>query len=192
MSAGGNTVNFNANPTPKYINDFSKALASEVRILLAEVGKLRDERRQLQYEIAELMAVKSKHGGGVDYHPGWPPQGEPQQAMMIQAPPPSGTPEPPAEPAGSGWRVVHKRPDRKRIKAAGQAGPGTPPPTAGALPAPMPTMAPPPNMPAWAQWRPNPLLSPGPMMAPPANPYPPSPATAPRSGLFGPPTPPPR
>ncbi|PSR73233.1 hypothetical protein PHLCEN_2v10893 [Hermanssonia centrifuga] len=33
---------------PKYLNDFSKALASEVRILLQEVGKLRDERRQLQ------------------------------------------------------------------------------------------------------------------------------------------------
>ena len=32
----------------RYINDFSKALASEVRILLQEVGKLRDERRQLQ------------------------------------------------------------------------------------------------------------------------------------------------
>lgn len=33
---------------PRYINDFSKALASEVRILLDEVGKLRDERRALQ------------------------------------------------------------------------------------------------------------------------------------------------
>jgi hypothetical protein len=32
----------------RYVNDFTKALASEVRILLAEVGKLRDERRQLQ------------------------------------------------------------------------------------------------------------------------------------------------
>lgn len=32
----------------RYINDFSKALASEVRILLQEVGKLRDERRALQ------------------------------------------------------------------------------------------------------------------------------------------------
>lgn len=39
--------NFQGAP-PKYLNDFSKALASEVRILLAEVGKLRDERRQLQ------------------------------------------------------------------------------------------------------------------------------------------------
>lgn len=34
--------------TYRYLNDFSKALASEVRILLAEVGKLRDERRALQ------------------------------------------------------------------------------------------------------------------------------------------------
>ena len=32
----------------RYLNDFSKALASEVRILLQEVGKLRDERRALQ------------------------------------------------------------------------------------------------------------------------------------------------
>jgi hypothetical protein len=36
----------------------SKALAQEVRILLQEVGKLRDERRQLQFEVAELLAVK--------------------------------------------------------------------------------------------------------------------------------------
>ena len=93
----------------RYLNDFSKALASEVRILLAEVGKLRDERRQLQLcvsfcylihrfsftpfrlpriclhtpdttktnemnsEIAELMAVKSKHGAGGEYSPNWAP-----------------------------------------------------------------------------------------------------------------------
>ncbi|KAF8630699.1 hypothetical protein AX14_010977, partial [Amanita brunnescens Koide BX004] len=35
-------------PSCRYINDFSKALVSEVRILLAEVGKLRGERRALQ------------------------------------------------------------------------------------------------------------------------------------------------
>lgn len=38
----------------RYLNDFSKALASEVRILLAEVGKLRDERRQLQLYASTL------------------------------------------------------------------------------------------------------------------------------------------
>lgn len=36
----------------------SKALAAEVRILLQEVGKLRDEKRALQYEVAELLAAK--------------------------------------------------------------------------------------------------------------------------------------
>ena len=36
----------------------SKALAAEVRILLQEVGKLRDEKRALQYEVAELLASK--------------------------------------------------------------------------------------------------------------------------------------
>ena len=41
-----------------HLGYFSKALAQEVRILLQEVGKLRDERRQLQFEVAELLAVK--------------------------------------------------------------------------------------------------------------------------------------
>jgi len=36
----------------------SKALAAEVRILLQEVGKLRDEKRALQYEVSELLAAK--------------------------------------------------------------------------------------------------------------------------------------
>ncbi|KIJ69674.1 hypothetical protein HYDPIDRAFT_104265 [Hydnomerulius pinastri MD-312] len=39
----------------RYLNDFSKALASEVRILLAEVGKLRDERRQLQLYVCPFV-----------------------------------------------------------------------------------------------------------------------------------------
>ncbi|KAJ8523144.1 hypothetical protein ONZ45_g375 [Pleurotus djamor] len=100
---------------PKYLNDFSKALAAEVRILLDEVGKLRDERRALQFEIAELMAVKSKHGGGGEYAPEWHPK-------AIQGPeePPAEAPPPPPEdlaPARPGWRVVHKRPERRGPKA---------------------------------------------------------------------------
>lgn len=39
----------------RYINDFSKALAGEVRILLQEVGKLRDERRQLQQYVFQQL-----------------------------------------------------------------------------------------------------------------------------------------
>ncbi|KXN87640.1 hypothetical protein AN958_08344 [Leucoagaricus sp. SymC.cos] len=160
----------------KYVNDFTKALASEVRILLAEVGKLRDERRQLQYEIAELMAMKSKHGAGGEFTPDWrpkieaPPPGEP-------APPPPAIEAEPVQAKPGGWHVVHKRPERKAIKGKQPV----PPPAPTPAPIPVPVRA---ELPAWAQWRPNPHLAPAPISAP-ASPAPPP-------GLFGPPTPPPK
>ncbi|SJL13001.1 uncharacterized protein ARMOST_16436 [Armillaria ostoyae] len=178
--------NFNGNP-PKYINDFSKALASEVRILLAEVGKLRDERRALQYEIAELMSVKSKHGAGGEYSPEWQP---PQEPPGFGAPPPPPPPPPPMDegppaPARPAWRTVHKRAERKEKAIAKLMPSAVPTPSA------VPPLEPPrPNIPAWAQWRPNALLSPAPVMATPAAPLPTSPPPPSRSGLFGPPTPP--
>ncbi|KAI5119987.1 hypothetical protein M0805_004431 [Coniferiporia weirii] len=164
---------------PKYLNDFSKALANEVRILLQEVGQLRDERRQLQYEIAELMAVKSKHGAGGEYTPDWRPPTGPEAI----APPPSapaiedGTPAP-AKPA---WRTVVKHDRRERKQKA-------PAPAQIAAP---PAPAPVPQMPTWAQWKPNPLMAPQPRMggAPSSSPAP-TPKAA--DGLFGPRTPPPK
>jgi len=173
--------NYNGAP-PKYLNDFSKALAGEVRILLAEVGKLRDERRQLQYEIAELMSVKSKHGAGGEYSPEW----RPKELQPEDAPPAPPGPEEGAvvpAPVKPGWRTVHKRAERKERALAKIA------PSPAPIPAPRPE-SPRPNIPAWAQWRPNPLLSPIPVAAVPAAPLPATPA--PRSGLFGPPTPPPK
>ncbi|PBK85387.1 hypothetical protein ARMGADRAFT_1055455 [Armillaria gallica] len=175
--------NFNGNP-PKYINDFSKALAGEVRILLEEVGKLRDERRALQYEIAELLSVKSKHGAGGEYSPEWRPPPEPQGFVAPPPPPPPPMEEGPPGPARPAWRTVHKRAER-REKAIAKLMPPAPP----AVPAFEP---PPPKLPAWAQWRPNPLLSAAPAMAAPAAPLPTSPPPPTRSGLFGPPTPPPK
>lgn len=43
----------------RYLQDFSKALAGEVRILLQEVGKLRDERSQLQAYVVVPRAYTS-------------------------------------------------------------------------------------------------------------------------------------
>ncbi|KAH9077816.1 hypothetical protein EDB83DRAFT_2636362 [Lactarius deliciosus] len=168
---------FSPSATPKYLNDFSKALASEVRILLQEVGKLRDERRALQHEIAELMAVKAKHSAGGEYSPDWRPKYLPEELMP---PAPGPPPPPPAEeplaldgPARPAWRTVIKR---------GRARPPQPP----RLPPPPPPPAieaPRPELPSWAQWRPNPNVHPvvrGPepsqavVQAPP-----------PRQGLFG-------
>lgn len=173
-----NKGNYTGAP-PKYLNDFSKALAGEVRILLDEVGKLRDERRALQFEIAELMAVKSKHGGGGEYTPDWLQKREPTPPL-VDAPP--DVPEE-IQPARPGWRTVNKRPERKPKPKALPAPPS---------PAPGPAPPPPqPNLPAWAQWRPNPMFSPQPQPATPGAPLPSSPAPAPGRGLFGPPTPPP-
>ncbi|KAJ7256785.1 hypothetical protein B0H12DRAFT_1111681 [Mycena haematopus] len=170
MSKGGH------NAVPKYINDFSKALAGEVRILLAEVGQLRDERRALQYEIAELMSVKSKHGAGGEYSPEWRPKPE------EEAPAP---PEPPAPPGSRpGWRVVNKRAER-RERALGKL----PPPSPSSVP---PLEPPKPNVPAWAQWRPNPHIAPKPVPATAAAPLPALSIPPAGSGLFGPPTPPPK
>ncbi|KAF8632825.1 hypothetical protein AX15_001655 [Amanita polypyramis BW_CC] len=176
----------------RYINDFSKALAGEVRILLAEVGKLRDERRALQYEIAELMAVKSKHGAGGEYSPDWRPsnlkavEGPPDPNPVPPPPPPAITASEEPVQARPGWRVIHKRKPRA-ITAGPSAGGGASVPAQ--VPAPVPVPSPQParqELPAWAQWRPNPLLAPAPMT--PAAPQSP----LPKPGIFGPPTPPPK
>ncbi|KAF8432957.1 hypothetical protein L210DRAFT_3557164 [Boletus edulis BED1] len=184
MSSNKSPNPYNGAP-PKYLNDFSKALAGEVRILLAEVGKLRDERRQLQFEIAELMAVKSKHGAGGEYSPNWtPPSQEPPAPPPVATTPPPIDDGPPIQ-ARPAWKVVHKSTRRERA------------PKSLPAPAPVPTSvpaieAPKPNVPAWAQWRPNPaILPPAPVPAPgPISPRPMTPAA--RPGLFGPPTPPPK
>ncbi|KAF5328404.1 hypothetical protein D9619_013254 [Psilocybe cf. subviscida] len=155
--------------------DFTKGIATEVRYLLAEIGKLRDERRQLQYEISELMAVRSKFSPNGEFQPEWRPPPMDAPPMIEAPPPPEDAMIPPARP---GWRVVHKRPDRKARTQPKQPAAIGPPPVA---PGPEP---PKPEAPAWAQWRPNPLLAP--------TPVPQSQSPPPRAGLFGPSTPPPK
>ncbi|KAG8904985.1 hypothetical protein FRB99_000899 [Tulasnella sp. 403] len=60
----------------QYLDDFSKALSSEVRLLLKEVGKLREEKRALQHEIGCLLCMKAKYGPGGEFDPDWvPPTG---------------------------------------------------------------------------------------------------------------------
>ncbi|KAG6819002.1 hypothetical protein H0H93_016479 [Arthromyces matolae] len=194
------------------MNDLTKALAHEVQILLEEVGKLRDERRTLQFEIAELMQLKSKHGAGGEYAPNWRPP-----MPLLEGPPPPDAQlalelAPPVQ-ARPGWRTVHPQPDRRKRTARtvpkaitqGQppAGGSIPPPGApaghpmaaqghggGRRPAFATPPLPEPQVPAWTQWRPNPLIAPTPdnsvMMSPP-----PVSPPAPARGLFGPRTPPP-
>ncbi|GAA6064190.1 hypothetical protein JCM10212_005771 [Sporobolomyces blumeae] len=50
-----------------HVADFRGKLTAEVQRMFKEVGKLRDEKKTLQTEIAELMAFQAKHGGAI-----WP------------------------------------------------------------------------------------------------------------------------
>ncbi|KAF8336974.1 uncharacterized protein EI90DRAFT_2910894, partial [Cantharellus anzutake] len=54
-----------------YLDDFSKALSAEVRMLLKEVGKLREEKRALQHELGMLLCMKSKYSPGGEFEPDW-------------------------------------------------------------------------------------------------------------------------
>ncbi|ORX41083.1 hypothetical protein BD324DRAFT_678476 [Kockovaella imperatae] len=47
-----------------YLDDFSKALSGEVRVLLKEVGDLRESRRALYMEIADLLLMKGRQSAG--------------------------------------------------------------------------------------------------------------------------------
>ncbi|KAL7284724.1 LOW QUALITY PROTEIN: hypothetical protein ACG7TL_002030 [Trametes sanguinea] len=52
-----------------YLDEFSRSLATEVRMLLSEVGKLREDKRNLEYQIGELLQFKSKYGPGGEFDP---------------------------------------------------------------------------------------------------------------------------
>ncbi|KAF8468758.1 hypothetical protein JB92DRAFT_1980297 [Gautieria morchelliformis] len=70
------TIKFIANvqvpfDVQEYLNQFSLALANEVRMLLGEVGKLREEKRDLQYELGCLLCTRSKYGPGGEFDPAW-------------------------------------------------------------------------------------------------------------------------
>ncbi|GAA5899979.1 hypothetical protein JCM5296_001931 [Sporobolomyces johnsonii] len=86
-----------------HVADFRGKLTSEVQRMFKEVGKLRDEKKTLQTEIAELMAFQAKHGGQA-------PKSAAPPAAPAPAPAPAADdkPAPPPEPpkAGmpsSGW-----------------------------------------------------------------------------------------
>ncbi|KAG8735042.1 hypothetical protein FRC12_018241, partial [Ceratobasidium sp. 428] len=112
----------------RYLDDFSKALSEEVRMLLKEVGKLREEKRALQHEIGCLLCLKSKYGPGGEFEPDWVPPGGttcptqvPVTAMPMSMPMPVPEPEPefveeePAPaPKPSAWRTVRTRKKSQR------------------------------------------------------------------------------
>ncbi|KAF9233906.1 hypothetical protein BU15DRAFT_53269 [Melanogaster broomeanus] len=152
-----------------YLDEFSKALATEVRMLLGEVGKLREERRNIQHELGYLMMMKSKYGPGGEFDPEWFPPMPPGPPPDPPAPP--DMPHPPEDmpQARPAWRTVPPRGGgTRRIRKQRPEPPE---------PAPEPRQAH-----SWVAWHPNPALAPTPPSVEPTLlvPHPASP------GLFGP------
>ncbi|KAG6330770.1 hypothetical protein ID866_8320 [Astraeus odoratus] len=136
-----------------YLDEFSKALASEVRMLLGEVGKLREERRTIQHELGFLMMMRAKYSPGGEFvDPEWRPTMPAGPDMPPPPPPPPDVPPPPDEPphVRPGWRPVPQRSTR-RIRKRGPE----PPPAPEPVPEPRITHS-------WATWHPNPALAPTP------------------------------
>ncbi|KDQ32835.1 hypothetical protein PLEOSDRAFT_1033160, partial [Pleurotus ostreatus PC15] len=139
-----------------YLDDFSKLLASEVKMLLGEVGKLREEKRSLKHEVGFLLCVQSKYGPGGEYEPEWKPPAPPGPPADAPPPEPPMPPEmPPA--AKPGWRFTHRaRPRRKKEQAPAPPPPG---PSAMQMPPGMdPRMDPRRQVQSWATWQLEPTL----------------------------------
>ncbi|KAF8916666.1 hypothetical protein CPB85DRAFT_268353 [Mucidula mucida] len=142
-----------------YLDEFSRALATEVRILLGEVGKLREEKRGLQHEIGFLLCTRSKYGPGGEFDADWKP---PSQGPLgpQQPPPPPPAPELPPEvpPARPGWRNVSVRRSRKKKEAA----PGPPPSEVPHLIGPPGGVDARHQVRSWSTWQPDPANAPTP------------------------------
>ncbi|KAG8717815.1 hypothetical protein FRC09_013619 [Ceratobasidium sp. 395] len=158
----------------RYLDDFSKALSEEVRMLLKEVGKLREEKRALQHEIGCLLCLKSKYGPGGEFEPDWVPPGGttcptqvPVTAMPMSMPMPVPEPEPefveeePAPaPKPSAWRTVRTRKKSQRDREEAMVAPTPLYPTG---PLSNTDYVPPPRTAAsWQSWRGNPTQVPSP------------------------------
>ncbi|KAF7978738.1 hypothetical protein HWV62_44744 [Athelia sp. TMB] len=155
-------VPFNVQGVRPYLDEFSKALASEVRMLLGEVGKLREERRNLQFELGYLMCMKAKYGPGGEFDPDWRPPAMPSGPPDAPPPPEEGPPPEGPAPAKPAWRTVTQRSARKKRKS--DVIPQAPPP---AMAGPVAGLAPPMQMgqtgrTSWATWQPDPAMVPTP------------------------------
>ncbi|KAI0698973.1 hypothetical protein C8T65DRAFT_581645 [Cerioporus squamosus] len=157
-----------------YLDEFSRSLATEVRMLLSEVGKLREDKRNLEYQIGELLQFKSKYGPGGEFDPSWKPAMTCVPTDAAAAPEPAPAPEPEPEvpqPAPSAWRTIHTRGSRRSRRTQAAAAPPPPPPE------PVPTTQ------SWATWQPNPAFQPSPPIQPVEHLLAPSQGSP---GLFGP------
>ncbi|KAK8850475.1 hypothetical protein IAR55_004393 [Kwoniella newhampshirensis] len=122
-----------------YLDDFSKALSGEVRTLLKEVGDLRESRRALYMELAELLLMKGRQSAG-DLMAILPYPAAPAKANQPKQNQPKDNKDQNKAPAWATWAPVGVPPP---LMGRPLPQPGMPPPTplnlsGGAVPPPPP------------------------------------------------------
>ncbi|KAG1752098.1 hypothetical protein EDB19DRAFT_1089506 [Suillus lakei] len=128
------------------LDGLSTALTAEVQMLIGEVDRLREERRNIQYELGYLMTVKARYGPGGEFYPHWRPP-------MPGYGGPDAPPPPPNEPGPTcpAWHTIPH--NTRRIR---RPRPDQPPPSE---PGPVPMGQ---HVHSWGAWNPNPALAPTP------------------------------
>ncbi|KAI6126627.1 hypothetical protein F5141DRAFT_997597 [Pisolithus sp. B1] len=124
-----------------YLDEFSKALAIDVRMVIGEIGKLREERRAIQHEVGSLMMMRAKCSPGGEFDGNW--------SNPVQ--PPEAEPEAPPQPIDPAWSTINDR-TTSRIR---KQNPVQPPETEPEMPPSRYTQS-------WATWLPNPAMAPTP------------------------------
>ncbi|PVF97108.1 hypothetical protein CPB86DRAFT_786284 [Serendipita vermifera] len=97
-------------------HEFSQLIAEDIRMILRHLGKVREDSRNIRYEIGCFLCLKSKYGPGGDFDPEWKPTNFAPLPNPIEDPTdilnfPDDRPTtgPPA------WRTIHTK-RRRKIK----------------------------------------------------------------------------
>ncbi|KAI6107814.1 hypothetical protein EDD16DRAFT_1488479 [Pisolithus croceorrhizus] len=126
----------------EHLDAFSEALAIDVRTLLGEIGKLREERRAIQHEVGLLMTMRAKYCSGGEFGGNW---------SVTQAPHDGPPPDAPPQPQDAPRRTADLRTARRIRKQ----NPVQPPEAESEVP-------PSKHIQSWATWLPNPAMAPTP------------------------------
>jgi len=152
-------------------------------MLLGEVGKLREERRNIQFEVGTLLNLRSKYDPGGMFDPDWKPSTGPLAPQPPADLPPDEPPGPPLEPRQGAWRSVHQRGGFRRGRRKAEPRPP------GAVVETTPPVEQPPDRVqttgSWATWQVQPGVEYTPPPSEPTIHLVPEPQPQPR-GLFGP------
>ncbi|CAL1711832.1 unnamed protein product [Somion occarium] len=114
-----------------YLAEFSQSLATEVRLLIQELGRLHEKRRTLQFQIGKLICFQRKFAPGGLMNDDWTPETWGQAPLDAFVPPETA---PPPEPEGppprvpSGWRETRRTRVRRRGRGPPPGDPPAPPP----------------------------------------------------------------